>query len=224
MLGVVTNPTMTPSDVVMKQVADEMGVGETFRLTPVGVYFGTPGAARGDDPYFGGAGPDRTGCIECGECMTGCRHDAKNTLPKNYLLPGRGRPVRRCIPLTTVTEVRPLPGGGYRVATRPTDGARPRAAPARRQDRLTAEQVVFAASALGHPAAAARACATAAVLPQPVGAARLSDPDELRVDPRRHRPRRRTSTSAGASRSRRRSTPTSTPTSSRCATARAATR
>ncbi len=101
----------------MKQVADDMGVGHTFRMTPVGVYFGTPGVTV-PDPYFGGRGPARTGCIECGECMTGCRWNAKNTLPKNYLhlaeLAGA-----RILPMTTVVGVDPLPGGGYRIETRP---------------------------------------------------------------------------------------------------------
>ncbi len=144
MLGVVENPSMTPSDVVMKQVADEMGVGETFHPTPVGVFFGSPGQTVAD-PYFGGVGPDRAGCIECGECMTGCRHHAKNTLTKNYLFLAEqaGAVVH---PLTTVTEVRPLSGGGYRVSTRPT-GARSRSRRVGR--RFTAEHVVFAASALG---------------------------------------------------------------------------
>ncbi|MBA3311337.1 MAG: GMC family oxidoreductase [Nocardioidaceae bacterium] len=144
MLGAVTNPTTTPSDVVMKQVADEMGVGDTFRPTPVGVFFGPPGD-RVADPYFGGVGPQRRGCIECGECMTGCRHHAKNTLTKNYLFLAEqaGAVVH---PLTTVTEVRPMPGGGYRVAVRPTDA---KAGRRRRRKSFTAEQVVFAASALG---------------------------------------------------------------------------
>ena len=149
MLGVVTNPTMTPSDEVMKQVADEMGVGETFRRTPVGVLFGDPGATPGqsvDDPYFGGAGPQRRTCIECGECMTGCRHHAKNTLTKNYLYLAEqaGTQVHA---LTTVTEVRPLPGGGYRVATRPTTAKTRRTRSTGRA--FTAEQVIFSASALG---------------------------------------------------------------------------
>ena len=81
--------TMTPSDEAMRAVADEMGVGDTFHQTPVGVFFGDARDATVPDPYFGGAGPARTGCIECGECMTGCRHGAKNTLLKNYLVPGR---------------------------------------------------------------------------------------------------------------------------------------
>ena len=140
MLGVATNPTMTPSDEVIKQVADEMGVGHTFRLTPVGVFFGEAGRSAAD-PYFGGAGPVRRGCIECGECMTGCRHGAKNTLVKNYLhlAEAGGASVRA---LTTVVRVAPLPGGGFAVTTVPTKG---RGAPSV----LRAEQVVLAASTLG---------------------------------------------------------------------------
>ena len=116
MLGVVENPTMTPSDEVMKAVADDMGVGHTFRLTPVGVYFGEgPGVTR-PDPFFGGAGPERTGCIECGECMTGCRHNAKNTLPKNYLALAEAAGAR-IYPLTTVAGLAEREGGGYTVDT-----------------------------------------------------------------------------------------------------------
>jgi cholesterol oxidase len=143
MLGVVENPLRTPSDKVMKQVADEMGVSETFHPTPVGVFFGTAAGERVEDPYFGGAGPDRNACKACGECMTGCRHNAKNTLVKNYLYLAEqaGATVH---PLTTVTAVRPLQGGGYAADTRPTNR---RFGRGRRT--VTAEQVVFAASALG---------------------------------------------------------------------------
>lgn len=116
MLGVVTNPTMTPSDLVMKAVADDMGVGHTFRMTPVGVYFGDGPGVTADDPFFGGVGPARTGCTECGECMTGCRHNAKNTLPKNYLaLAEQAGAV--VFPLTTATTIEPREGGGYTVDT-----------------------------------------------------------------------------------------------------------
>jgi cholesterol oxidase len=119
MLGVVDNPTMTPSDVVMKAVADEMGVGHTFRMTPVGVYFGEGPGVTKSDPFFGGVGPARTGCIECGECMTGCRHNAKNTLPKNYL--GLAEAAGAVVhPLRTVTAIRERAGGGFDVVTAST--------------------------------------------------------------------------------------------------------
>lgn len=120
MLGVVMNPTFTDADRIMKEVADEMGVGDTFVPTPVGVFFGqdgdkTPGKTV-RDPYFGGAGPDRTGCIECGSCMTGCRYGAKNTLVKNYLglAESAGAQV---LPMRTVTGFEQLPDGGWRVDT-----------------------------------------------------------------------------------------------------------
>ncbi|MDP4804407.1 MAG: GMC family oxidoreductase [Candidatus Nanopelagicales bacterium] len=116
MLGVETNPTMTPSDQVMKQVADEMGVGETFTMTPVGVHFGAGRGVESPDPYFGGVGPARTGCIECGECMTGCRHNAKNTLPKNYL--GLAEKAgARVIPMTTAIGLDEDAEGGFIVST-----------------------------------------------------------------------------------------------------------
>ncbi len=148
MLGVVTYPRMTPSDEVMKKVADEMGVGDTFHATPVGVFFGGPSQSPGDsveDPYFGGVGPRRNTCTDCGECMTGCRHNAKNTLVKNYLYLAEqnGAEVH---PLTTVTRVRPLAGGGYRVDTRWTKAKLSRRSATKT---FTAEQVVFSAAALG---------------------------------------------------------------------------
>jgi len=141
MLGVVTYPGFTPSDDVMQQVADELGVADTFGPTPVGVFFGEPGEPA-DDPYFGGAGPRRHGCVECGECMTGCRRNAKNTLVKNYLYLAE-QAGAHVYPLTTVTGVHPLRDGGYSVRTRRTDGLR------RRGETWTASQVVLAASALG---------------------------------------------------------------------------
>jgi cholesterol oxidase len=140
MLGVTTYPHFTPADKVMKQVADDLGVGDTFHPTPVGVFFGEPGVEV-DDPFFGGAGPRRTGCIDCGECMTGCRHNAKNTLTKNYLYLAE-KAGAQVYPMTTVTSVEPLAGGGYAVETRRTSNRK-------LTRRFTAEQVVFAASALG---------------------------------------------------------------------------
>ncbi|WP_112242985.1 GMC oxidoreductase [Kribbella monticola] len=140
MLGVTTYPHFTPADKVMKQVADDMGVGDTFHPTPVGVFFGEPGVEV-DDPYFGGAGPRRTGCIDCGECMTGCRHNAKNTLTKNYLYLAE-KAGAKVFPMTTVTSVTPLAEGGYAIETRHTSNRK-------LTRRFTAQQVIFAASALG---------------------------------------------------------------------------
>jgi cholesterol oxidase len=148
MLGVLQNPTMTPSDEVMKRVAEEMGVGETFDMARVGVFFGRngrkePGTEVGD-PFFGGAGPSRRGCLEVGECMTGCRHNAKNTLVKNYLYLAE-RAGATVHPQTTAVAVRPLSGGGYAVDTVRTGTWRA----ARTARSFTAEQVVLSAGTWG---------------------------------------------------------------------------
>ena len=142
MLGVVTYPRLTAADRAMRAVADQMGVGDTFHPTPVGVFLGTPGKTV-PDPYFGGAGPERTGCSHCGSCMTGCRHGAKNTLVKNYLWLAE-RAGAEVHPLTTAVAVRPAAGGGYEVATVRTGGLL-----RRRRRTFVADQVIFAAGALG---------------------------------------------------------------------------
>lgn len=147
MLGVVKNPTFTDADRLMKEVAEEMGVGDTYTATPVGVFFGadgekTPGKTV-PDPYFGGVGPDRTGCIECGECMTGCRHGAKNTLVKNYL--GLAEKAgAQVIPMTTVTKVRPSADGIWEVDTVRT-GRWVR----KHKSTFTARHIIFAAGTWG---------------------------------------------------------------------------
>jgi len=141
-LGVVTNPHMTPADEVIKSVAEDMGVGDTFIQTPVGVYFGEPGRTVAD-PYFGGVGPDRTGCIECGECMTGCRHGAKNTLVKNYL--GLAEKAgAEIVPMTTVTDLRETADGSWEVVTERTGAWRRKS-----RRTYTAEHVVLAAGTWG---------------------------------------------------------------------------
>ncbi|WP_046300971.1 GMC family oxidoreductase [Mycobacterium sp. UM_Kg27] len=146
MLGVVKNPTFTDADRIVKQVADEMGVGDTFVATPVGVFFGPDGANGAKepgktvaDPYFGGAGPKRTGCIECGECMTGCRWGAKNTLVKNYLYlaESAGAQVH---PMTTVTAFEQGADGLWQVTTVRT-GLRAR----RHRKTFTARHLILAA-------------------------------------------------------------------------------
>src|SRR5882757_1566463 len=143
MLGVTLTPAMTPADRVLREVADEMGIGDTFRPTPVGVLFGAEPGEDVADPFFGGVGPARRTCTSCGECMTGCRHNAKNTTPKNYLYLAEqaGAQVH---PLTTVTSVRSLDGGGYQVETVRANGTLRRG-----KKTYTADQVVFAAAALG---------------------------------------------------------------------------
>ncbi len=142
MLGVAPNPRDTPADEVLRSVAAELGVSDSYHPTNVGVFFGEPGVEV-DDPYFGGAGPRRTGCIHCAGCFVGCPHNAKNSTPTNYLyLAEQGGAVVH--PLTTVTDVRPLPSGGYAISTVRSDRWVRRA-----RRTFTAEQVVFSAAARG---------------------------------------------------------------------------
>lgn len=138
MLGVVENPLVTPADRVLREVAEDMGIADTYRPTPVGVHFGK----RDVDPFFGGEGPLRKPCTHCGECMTGCRVGAKNTTVKNYLYLAEkaGTEVH---PLTTAVSVRPI-DGGYAVDTVRT-GRWVR----KRERTFTASEVVFAAASLG---------------------------------------------------------------------------
>lgn len=106
MLGVARNPKLWTADRILEQMADEIRMGHTFRATDVGAYFGEAGVTVAD-PYFGGRGPARAGCNHCGGCMVGCRHNAKNTLPKNYLYfaEKNGAVVKSEV---EVTDVRPL--------------------------------------------------------------------------------------------------------------------
>lgn len=117
MLGVAQNPYFSPSDKAMKEVADQMGVGHTFKLAPLGVYFGDGNGVKSKDPFFGGVGPDRDGCLQCGACMTGCRHNAKNTLPKNYL--GLAEKAgAKVFPEHTVVKTEQLADGSWKVTAR----------------------------------------------------------------------------------------------------------
>jgi cholesterol oxidase len=116
MLGAVENPTVTAGDRVLREIARDLGREEHFHPTEVAVFFGEPGKEVAD-PYFGGAGPARTGCTSCGACMTGCRVGAKNTLDQNYLYLAERRGVV-VQPETEVVAVRPQPAGGYVIETR----------------------------------------------------------------------------------------------------------
>jgi cholesterol oxidase len=146
MLGVTQNPHEDPADQLLRELGDELGVGDTYKRTPVGVFFGEPGKTV-PDPFFGGEGPERTGCRLCGRCMVGCPHGSKNTLVKNYLHLAERRGAR-VMPERTVIDIRPLGDGsgedGYEVES-------VRSGAWLRKDRqvLRAQGVVVAAGPLG---------------------------------------------------------------------------
>ncbi len=116
MLGVTKNPYFSNSDQVMKDVAIKMGVGDTFQMAPLGIYFGEGSGIEAKDPFFGGVGPARNGCRQCGACMTGCHYNAKNTLPKNYLGLAESAGVK-VFPLTTVKSFAPVAGNNWKIQT-----------------------------------------------------------------------------------------------------------
>jgi cholesterol oxidase len=148
MLGVTEYPLEGPADLLLKEYGEEIGVGDTYKHTRVGAFFGEPGKEV-PDPYFDGQGPPRSGCIGCGSCMVGCRYNAKNTLVKNYLWFAEKLGVV-ILPERQVTDVRPVPGGaadgsdGYQV-TSERSGSWVR----KRRSAATARGVVLAAGALG---------------------------------------------------------------------------
>jgi cholesterol oxidase len=150
MLGVAENPRLWPADHLLRDIAGELGTAHTFRPTTVGAYFGEPGreGVEVPDPYFGGEGPPRRGCTHCGGCMVGCRHNAKNTLVKNYLYLAEkwGAEVRA---ESQVRDIRPLPpgepdGARYEILYRSST-----ALVRRGTRRVRARSVVLAAGALG---------------------------------------------------------------------------
>jgi cholesterol oxidase len=113
MLGAAPTGFLSPADALLKDLAAERGTPEAFEKPHVAVFMGEPGKTV-PDPYFGGEGPERTGCLRCGSCMTGCRHGAKNTLDKNYLYFARKNGLTLNAD-TEVMHVAPLEGGGYRI-------------------------------------------------------------------------------------------------------------
>jgi cholesterol oxidase len=106
MLGVVEVTADDPADQLLREFGDSIGASRTYAKTRVGVYFGEPGQTA-PDPFFGGDGPERTGCRLCGRCMVGCPYNAKNTLVKNYLWLAERAGVR-IEPDRTVVDIRPL--------------------------------------------------------------------------------------------------------------------
>ncbi len=144
MLGATPNPLMHRGDEALRQVAREIGAEERFGPTDVAVFFGEPGVTV-PDPYFGGRGPERTGCMHCGACMLGCRHGAKNTLDKNYLwLAELGG--AEVVPAATVHDVSPLDGAsgktGYRIGWKNTFAPK-------QKHTVEARGVIFAGGVLG---------------------------------------------------------------------------
>ena len=146
MLGAVDYDEDGPADLLLKEYAESIGKGDSYRRIPVGVFFGEAGTTV-KDPFFAGAGPDRTGCVKCGQCMLGCRHGAKNTLVKNYLWFAERLGVQ-IMPERTVLDVRPLDGAdgsdGYAV-TSVQSGRIVR----RDRQSLTARGVILSGGALG---------------------------------------------------------------------------
>ncbi len=147
MLGVDRNPCLWPADEVLHSISQELGTTITFHPTDVGTFFGKPGETV-PDPFFGGEGPDRTGCLQCGGCMVGCRHGAKNTLVKNYLYFAE-KWGAQVWPETEVRDVRPLPpnqpdGARYEVVYR--SATRIFGNP---EKIVRARNVIFSAGALG---------------------------------------------------------------------------
>jgi cholesterol oxidase len=146
MLGVVVHENDDPADQLLRELGEELGVGDTYRKTPIGVYLDNPGQTV-PDPFFEGAGPERTGCMQCGRCMVGCPHGAKNTLVKNYLWLAEHSGVE-VEAERTVTDVRPLGAAdgsdGYAVSSERSGLLR-----GRRRRTLTARGVVVAAGPLG---------------------------------------------------------------------------
>jgi cholesterol oxidase len=141
MLGAVPSEVLVDTDRMLKKVADQMGRGHTFHRATVGVYFGEAGV-KVPDPYFGGEGPERTGCTQCGNCMVGCRYGAKNTLDKNYLYLAEQRGAR-IEPESRVVDVRALEGGGYELTIEKSTGVlHPRRT-------MLARNVVLSAGSLG---------------------------------------------------------------------------
>jgi cholesterol oxidase len=150
MLGVATNPLLTEADHNLKKMADYLGVGETFAPTEVGVFFGENGQEGQEmpDPYFKGDGPPRAACQFCGGCLVGCRHNAKNTLTKNYLYLAErlGVEVRA---EAQVDDIRPLPPDQPDDARYELQYFNPTRLLGKRRKTIRARQVIVAAGVMG---------------------------------------------------------------------------
>ncbi len=140
MLGASPNPRLFDGDLALKQLATEMGRKAHFENPNVAVYFGKEGETV-EDPYFGGKGPDRTGCNFCGGCMTGCRYNAKNTLDKNYLWLAQQNGAE-ILAEKEVIDVKPF-ADGYEITTRSSTAILPK------KKKFQAKGVIFSGGVLG---------------------------------------------------------------------------
>jgi cholesterol oxidase len=140
MLGRTANPDHGKMDDWLQATAEAMGASDTFGPVPQGIYFGKAGTTE-PDPFFDGAGPERTGCTRCGGCMTGCSDGSKNSLDKNYLYLAQ-KLGAKILSERKVTSVRPLQGGGYEVQTVNPLHRRERQPPIRAQRVIVAAGVV----------------------------------------------------------------------------------
>lgn len=143
MLGAARNPSLWAADRLLQQFAEERGMGHTFRATDVGAYFGAEGVPV-PDPFFGGEGPERAGCRQCGGCMVGCRYNAKNTLPKNYLYFAEKQGAQ-VIAESEVIDVRPstFDGSCYEVTYQTSTSL------FKTKTKVQARHVIFSASVMG---------------------------------------------------------------------------
>lgn len=150
MLGVARNPKLWRADEVLRQIAEERGMAHTFRATDVGAYFGEPGVPA-PDPFFGGEGPIRAGCIHCGGCMVGCRYNAKNTLPKNYLYfaEKNGASIKAEVEVTDVHPLSPRERAEVRVDARYKITFQSSTKLFKRKQTVFARNVIFSAGVIG---------------------------------------------------------------------------
>jgi cholesterol oxidase len=123
MLGSTKYEKENEEDHVLKEVATEMGQEATYgSVDYVGVYLGDTN--KETDPYFNGMGPLRKGCIECAGCMVGCRHNAKNTLDKNYLWFAEKYFGATVLAETEVKTIAVQPDGKYQITVVSSTGFR----------------------------------------------------------------------------------------------------
>lgn len=144
MLGAAENPKLHDSDLLLKEIAKDLGKEKDFEAAKVAVFFGEPGKTV-KDPYFNGKGPDRKGCIHCGACMTGCRYNSKNTLDKNYLYLAQQLGAK-IIAEKEVFNVEPLDeknsAKGYKISYKASIGSN-------KKESVTTKGVIFSGGVMG---------------------------------------------------------------------------